>query len=132
MTTETLMVLTASHLAAELVSRGIRKDDRSTFHYGTENPPFWSSRRNVMADPPTSVINVVRSEGLMNWIVRYEEATGEIYHVSINDGGGHALIYLGYWPGFEWMEKLSDVLERTWVPHCQAQGDWKDAQEAGE
>ena len=132
MTTSTSMVLTASHLAAELVSRGIRKDDRSTFHYGTENPPFWSSRRNVMADPPTSVINVVRSEGLMNWIVRYEEATGEINSVGISDWGGYRLLTLGYWPGFEEMEALSAVLERTWIPHCISQDEFEDAQEAGE
>lgn len=127
--TSTSMVITASQLTAELVARGIRKDDRDSFPYGAEAAPFWSSRRNVPIDPEISVINVVHEGGLLNWFIRYVDATGEINHVSISDGGGYHLLTLDYWPGFEGMVALSSVLERTWVPHCIAQGDWEDAQQ---
>lgn len=132
MTTSTSMVITASQLAAELVARGIRKDDRDTFPYGTENPPFWSSRQNVPIDPKISVINVVREGGLLNWFIRYVDATGEINHVGISDGCGHSLCVLNHFPGFEEMEDISAIVASTWGPHCRAQGDWEEEQEAGE
>lgn len=126
------MIITASQLAAELVARGIRKDDRMEIPFDSENPPFWSARRNVPIDPKISVINVVREGGLLNWVVRYDDATGEINYVGISDGCGHSLCVLNHFPGFEELEDISEIVANTWGPHCRAQGDWEDEQEAGE
>lgn len=130
--TSTEMIITGQQLMTALVLRGIRKDDRDSFPYGAEAAPFWSSRRNVPIDPKISVINVVREGGLLNWFIRYDDATGEINYVGISDGCGHSLCVLNHFPGFEELEDISEIVANTWGPHCRAQGDWEDEQEAGE